>query len=275
MAPRGFGRRRTDSEEYRKSGREEELFLHSSLPGFLRRIVPALVVVLVTASTALAGDPKAPPAGPSAPLVESKSAKHFRERMEKFAAENEKLDPKRLYAVFVGDSITEGFPLERYFAGTPTLNRGIGADTTGAYGQRGVIRRLDESVFDCRPSVVFLQIGVNDLNGTGKPPEAIVRGVAAIIDAVRAKAPRLPIVLGTLLPTGEKYAHRLKLNPRIEAFNAGLAALAKERRLPLLDLHAAYRGEDGLLPAAITGDGLHIKRDAYGKWADLARPHIP
>lgn len=245
-----------------------------------RAIVLALALaasLIAARGPALAGDvtAPAPPTATAAPPAESPAVRRYRTRLERFREENAALDPATRNAVFVGDSITEAFPLARFLEGRRALNRGIGGDTTGAVGARGVIRRLDESVFACRPSVMFLQIGVNDLNGTETPPERIVTGVAAIVDAVRARLPDLPIVLGTVLPTAEKWKRHAALNARIEAFNAGLRALARERGLPLLDLHAAYRGDDGLLPADMTRDGLHLLPDAYAKWADLARPLLP
>ena len=206
---------------------------------------------------------------------ESKWVKHYRERVEKFREENATLDPATRSAVFVGDSLTEGFPLEKSFPGKPVLNRGIVSDVTGVLGQRGIIRRLDESVFGCRPSVVFLQVGTNDLSGSGKPPETFVKGVRDIVDAIQAKAPRLPIVLTALYGKGSKYARWETLNPRIARLNEGIVALAAEKRLPVLDLAKAYNTAEGRIPDEITNDGLHIKRDAYGKWADLARPYIP
>src|SRR6476469_6642380 len=61
--------------------------------------------------------------------------------------------------VLLGDSITEGFDVTKYFPGRRVLNRGIGADVIGnalpAGDKRGVLKRLDESIFDCSPRDVF------------------------------------------------------------------------------------------------------------------------
>ncbi len=229
----------------------------------------AIAAVLVAAALVA---PAWAQSGP--PPKEDKWAKHWRERREAFKAENAKLDASATYAVFVGDSITEGFPLAASFKGERVLNRGISADTVGVTGERGVLRRLDDSVFECRPRVVFRLIGVNDLSGSGRTPDTFVRGVAEIADAARARAPAVRLVLQTVLPTGKKYARHEAVNPRIVAFNEGLRSLAKERKLALLDLHDAYRGADGLLPDELSNDGLHLKRDAYALWAELARPHL-
>jgi len=241
-----------------------------------RLLVGSLVLLAGLALSATADEPKPPQGGGQKPAEpESKWAKHWRERVEKFKDENAKLDPAKRYAVFVGDSLTEGFPLEKHFAGKAVLNRGIVADGTGALGARGISRRLEESVFGCRPAVVFLQIGVNDLASSPKPPQAFVNAVAEIVDAIKAKLPKVPVVLATCYGKSKKYARWESVNPRIVTFNEGILALAKERKLPVLDLAAAYNGPEGRIPEELSNDGLHLKRDQYGKWAELARAFIP
>jgi lysophospholipase L1-like esterase len=154
------------------------------------------------------------------------------------------------------------------------LNRGIVSDTTGVFGDRGILNRLDESVFACRPRIVFVQIGGNDLSSSNRAPEVFVQGVVKIVDAISAKLPKVPIVLHALMPKGRKYARVEEMNPRILAFNEGVRALARERKLALIDLHAAYAGPDGYLPDDLSNDGVHLKRDAYARWAELIRPFL-
>jgi len=232
------------------------------------------VVVLAAVAVLACGDAARAQEPPPKPPVESRSAKHWRERLERFRKENAALPDGRTYAVFVGDSITEGFPLERFFPGKDVLNRGIGADTVGVAGERGVLRRLDASVFDCRPAVVLIMIGVNDLTGPGAPA-SFVDGVGRILDAIREWRPEVKVVVQTCLPAGRKYANHAKLNPRIEAYNDGLRKLAKERGLAFVDLFALYRDDEGFLEDDLTNDGLHLKKDAYRRWADAVSEFLP
>ena len=60
--------------------------------------------------------------------------------------------------VFLGDSITEGFPLDTAFPDGSVINRGISGDKI-----EGVTERLDVSVVVFKPRRVYLMIGVNDL----------------------------------------------------------------------------------------------------------------
>src|SRR5262245_42569936 len=59
--------------------------------------------------------------------------------------------------IMLGDSITEKIDWRELFPGVSILNRGIGGDTSA-----GVLKRLDE-VIARHPKIVFLMVGVNDL----------------------------------------------------------------------------------------------------------------
>ena len=196
---------------------------------------------------------------------------HYYKRVAEFEKENAALEKGKQYIVFVGDSITEGFPLSEYFPELPVLNRGIGSDGIGYQGERGVLNRMNSSVFACSPSAVFLLIGVNDLPHTGKDVDYYFKGYRQTVEAILAKLPNVQLVLETLLPTGEKYKKHALLNPRIIEFNERLKDLAKEKSLAIIDLCSLYSDENGMLPEAMTRDGLHLKKEFYGPWADSVK----
>ena len=58
--------------------------------------------------------------------------------------------------VFLGDSLTDFYPLQDFFPDFSLCNRGIAGETSS-----DVIRRIDD-VFTLEPEVLFLQIGIND-----------------------------------------------------------------------------------------------------------------
>ncbi len=57
--------------------------------------------------------------------------------------------------LFIGDSLTEWFKLEKYFPDVDIINEGIAGDTT-----YGVLERLDK-VIDISVDMIFLMIGIN------------------------------------------------------------------------------------------------------------------
>ena len=255
------------------------------MKGCSRWLILAVLTIGTAGACAISGkNPPAPQQGGKAqaeptalpesqwpvPMPE-KWIQHYYSRVEQFKKENAALPKGRKNIVFVGDSLTEGFPLEEYFPGKPVLNRGIISDGIG-FDERGVLGRMDSSVFDCNPKIVVLLIGVNDLPHEWVTVEQCVKGYRAIVEQIQNRLPEVNLVLCTLLPTGEPYRKRAFLNPRIEEFNKHLVALAKEKALPLIDLHTLYRDENGLLPAQHhRGDGLHLKKEAYALWVEKAQ----
>lgn len=230
--------------------------LHSTVFAFRLILFP---ILFLWGCGAFAASPS-PEAAPNPGFLAA--LKHYDQRVEHFARDNE----ARRAVVLLGDSITEGFNVQRYFPGRNVLNRGIGSDTIGLEprekDRRGVLHRLDVSVFDCCTSHVFLMIGINDL-GDGRSPERMVEGVREIVLTIRAKAPGVTIHLQSILPTAGRFTHH---NPNIRKYNAGLRELAAALQCPFHDLHAHCVDERGELRADWTRDGLHLLPDAYGFW---------
>lgn len=170
------------------------------------------------------------------------------------------------HVVLLGDSITEGFDVAKYFPGRRVLNRGIGADVIGnnmpSDDPRGLLQRLDASVFECSPSGLFILIGINDL-GMGRSVDTMEAGYREMLKRLRAKRPDLKIFLQSVLPTRGNYA---KHNPSVVAFNDRLRKLASEHACSYLDLHSLMCDAEGQLKAEFTRDGLHLTEPAYLVW---------
>lgn len=198
---------------------------------------------------------------------------HYERRRAEFAAENARL--KRI--VFVGDSLTEGFDFATYFPDVPILNRGIVSDTVGLVGKpgRGVLHRMNESVFDCNPCCVFILVGANDIGDLvreGEPSiDDIMTGYRAVLDEIRRRIPETAVYIQSCLPARGEYA---KLNPRIQELNGRIETLAAEFGHPFIDLRPLVTGERGELRAEFTRDGLHLTQAAYALWAERIRPLV-
>ena len=79
-----------------------------------------------------------------AQLVEQYTAN----KLAAYAVENEQFDDYEMDVVFLGDSLTDGYPLEQFYPQFKVTNRGIGGDTTFT-----LQNRLQTSVLDLKPKV--------------------------------------------------------------------------------------------------------------------------
>jgi lysophospholipase L1-like esterase len=193
---------------------------------------------------------------------------HYQSRVRSFQEQNAILQN----VVLVGDSITEGFDVAKFFPGRRMLNRGIGADVIGNAlppdDKRGVLLRMDESFFNCSASDAFLLIGINDL-GDGHTPEVMEAGYREIFQRVKTHLPRLRVHVQSVLPTRDNHA---KHNPAVNDVNARLQRLAKEFGYKYIDLHSLMKDDNGELKKEFTEDGLHLNAAAYKIWkAEIER----
>ncbi|HNT36986.1 MAG TPA: alpha/beta hydrolase-fold protein, partial [bacterium] len=81
----------------------------------------------------------------------------YRDRMAHFRAENQRLKrlfPERKTVVLLGSSTFVAFNEAELLPGWLVLDRGISGDGLGV-GDRGILHRLQESVFDCNPAHIF------------------------------------------------------------------------------------------------------------------------
>jgi lysophospholipase L1-like esterase len=171
--------------------------------------------------------------------------------------------------LFLGDSITEGWGgagrevwTER-FQKKNAANFGIGGDKT-----QQVLWRITEGaeLEGISPKVCVLMIGTNNFGLGGEEPENVVKGIRAIIDALRAKHPKLKILLLAIFPRDEK--PETNFRKKISAVNAELAKLADGKSLVYLDLAPRFLAQDGTLSKEIMPDFLHLSPKGYQIWGE-------
>jgi hypothetical protein len=105
-------------------------------------------------------------------------SEYYKNKVTSFGIQNTNLSKGQI--IFVGDSITDMYPLDDYYADLDLAcyNRGIGGDVT-----QGVINRLQTSVFDLAPSKIVLMIGTNDVD-LGRSTEEIFANYRIILEEV-------------------------------------------------------------------------------------------
>ena len=194
---------------------------------------------------------------------------HRHKRLAEFRQENANLSSQN-NIILLGNSLTEGFKIEKYFPLQLILNRGIVADHTGIEGQ-GILQRMEESVYRCRPSAVFLLIGVNDLADKKYNPQQIAHGAEKIIQKIQQFNPEIKIYLQSALPATGKYAH---LNPLIMVYNQLLFEAAEKTKINYIDLHSHFINENGELKSEYTRDGIHLTDAGYAVWKKLIQPFL-
>jgi len=178
---------------------------------------------------------------------------------------------------FLGDSITRRWGATDYpdflahwtrtFHGWNAGNFGWGGDRT-----ENILWRLSNGELDgVNPKVIVLLAGTNNV-GQEPGDEArvadVTRGLRAIVDACRKKAPAATIVLVALFPRNDNPA----VMPTIARINANLAKMADGESIRFLDVNARLADANGTLFEGMMVDGLHLSLVGYEVWAQGLTP---
>jgi lysophospholipase L1-like esterase len=168
--------------------------------------------------------------------------------------------------VFLGDSITQnwGDDLGGNFPGVKVANRGISGDTT-----RGVLIRLDEDVLALDPSGVVLLIGTNDLEDNADP-ETAAANLKLIIARLKARNPKMPIILCQVFPSSEtknRPADKIRTVNRLYA-----AAVKGDAQVTLIETWPLFANAQGDAKLEEFPDLLHPNKTGYAKWAAALHP---
>ena len=167
--------------------------------------------------------------------------------------------------VFVGDSITQEYLLTEMLSGYNVYNRGIGGDTTN-----GVLKRMNESIFDLNPKQMFLLIGTNDLELTNNSNEQIVANIEEICrKAIEFNSEMLITIIPILHICEVQYSNidpntvGNRTNKKIDEINSQLIELCKKENYSSLDINVLLTDESGNLKQEYTREGLHLTQEAY------------
>jgi lysophospholipase L1-like esterase len=182
---------------------------------------------------------------------------------------------------FEGDSIARRWGATDYpqflenwkqnFFGWNAGDFGWGADRV-----QNILWRLENGELDgVNPKVIVLLAGTNNV-GNRVPSdidaaaENVIRGLQAVVNVMREKAPKAVIVITAIFPRNDNMA----VLPEIVKINAGLARMADGEAIRYLDINNKLADADGKLYAGMMNerDKLHPQLQGYQVWADALKP---
>lgn len=179
--------------------------------------------------------------------------------------------------IFVGDSITQGFPINEILSSDkPMYNRGINGDTT-----TGVLEKLKDEVFDLLPKKVFLLIGTNDLGG-GVPPEEVAQRIEVICRSIQETVPDTELFVESIYPVNEvDFADEVPIpiisqrsNEAIQLTNKGIKEVTDRLKVQYINLYPNLSDLTGKLDKRYSYDGLHLNTEGYYVVADELRKYL-
>ena len=175
---------------------------------------------------------------------------YYDAKLEQYERENVEYEDFEVDVAFIGDSLTDGYDLAKYYPQYVTANRGIGGDTTF-----GVEERLQVSLFDLKPKVVVMLIGANNM-------DTMLQNYESILQSLKENLPESKIVLCSLTAMGGE--HWGRKNQLAAYNNVSIKLLAQKYGYTYVDLYSAlYDVSIGEVYEGYTVDGGHFTHEGY------------
>lgn len=183
------------------------------------------------------------------------------------AKDNKKVEDKtsKKY-VFLGDSITEFYHLEDYYDDSlQVINSGISGDKT-----YDILDDLEQRVFKYKPSIVFLQVGTNDLSN--RTDREIVNNIADITRLIHKNLKDTKIYVESIYPVNNNtegndividWMVGDRDNERIRSINKEIKKNSKEYGYTYIDFYSVLEDDNKSLKLEYTVDGLHLSDEGY------------
>jgi lysophospholipase L1-like esterase len=153
------------------------------------------------------------------------------------------------------------------FHGWNAADFGWGADRT-----EHILWRLENGELDgVNPKVIVILAGTNNVGrepGDEAQVADVTRGLKAIVDACRKKAPAATIILTAIFPRNDNPA----VMPTIARINANLAQMADGKSIRFLDVNPRLADARGTPFEGMMVDGLHPSVKGYQVWAEGLEP---
>ncbi len=185
---------------------------------------------------------------------------YYDAKIAMYEIENEKYDDYEVDVAFLGDSLTDGYDLGKYYPQYLTVNRGIGGDTTF-----GLEERLQVSAYDLKPKVSVILIGANNFDTMFDNYENILKGF-------KENLPNTKVVLLSLTSMSGKWG---KNNQKAAYNNVKIKLLAEKYGYEFVDLYSPLLNlETGEIYAEYTTDGGHLTPAGYEVLTNTITPTL-
>ena len=166
--------------------------------------------------------------------------------------------------VFLGDSLTYRYDLDKYYEGYNVVNSGIDGNIT-----QNILDDMYNRVYKYNPSKVVLLIGTNDINASVSEKQTI-SNIKSIVNNIKKHRPHAKIYIESLYPINntddDKIEHNtvgIRTNEIIKKYNSEIKKYCSKNNITYIDIYNELQDEDGNLKLEYTKEGLHISDEGY------------
>ena len=182
-------------------------------------------------------------------------------QLDRYQKANTNVSSASIELLFLGDSITKGWPQFRpqFFQNNPFVGRGISGQTTPQ-----MLLRFRQDVIALKPKKVIRLAGINDIAQNTGPIslEQIMDNIKSMSEI--AKANGIEVILCSVLPANS-FPWRPEIVPtqKVIDLNQKIQAYAAEQDLVYVDYYTPMVDSQGGLKANLGYDTVHPNAAGY------------
>ena len=176
------------------------------------------------------------------------------ERLERYTYNKESI-------VFLGDSITSRYDLDKYFPNYNVYNSGIAGNMT-----KDILENMENRIFTYNPTKVFILIGTNDLVYSGLDNDGIKNNIEEIINKIYEKNNNTKIYLESIYPINtslNKEIVEIRTNDNIKDLNNKIEKMCDNNKCTYINMYDDLTDKNGNMKRIYTVDGLHLNKIGY------------
>ncbi len=175
--------------------------------------------------------------------------------------------------VFLGDSITDFYPIDNIFDNLPIVKSGVSGYTT-----QDILERMDSMVYQYNPTRIFLLIGTNDLIFDDlDDKEKIINNIKKIIENIKDNRKNAKIYLESIYPVNKSLDKKMvnrRDNETISSINNELKKYCDDNHVVFIDMYKKIQDEEGNFDKKYTDDGLHPNALGYARISQIRLNYI-
>lgn len=182
------------------------------------------------------------------------------EEKENYQKEISEIKKNYTNYLFLGDSITDYYDLNKYFEDLPVVNSGVSGNTT-----QDILDDMKNRVYDYNPSKVFLLIGTNDLNHDISV-EKIVSNIEKIVSDINNHEKQADIYIESVYPVNDNLDEDVvddRNNEDIMEINNKVKEYCDKNDYTYINLYDILLDDDNNFNEEYTDDGLHPNSRGY------------
>ena len=163
--------------------------------------------------------------------------------------------------VFLGDSITDWYPISDIYNNLPIVKSGV-----AGYETDDILERMDTMVYQYNPTKVFLLIGTNDLKNDDDKTEKTSKKIIKILKQIHKHRPNARLYYEAIFPVNRSLSGAEdRYNDEIKEVNKIVKEYCVKQNITYIDTYRLLEDSDGNFNKSYTNDGLHPNELGYSR----------